>query len=73
VAKKGAPSVEWRFYVKGVWDDSRRERAVGIQPDFVPDPPTQAGSLCYNALRSVERSLEMLSEGSSAHPRDGVV
>jgi hypothetical protein len=37
--------------------------------------PTQAGSLCYIALQSVERFVEMLPEGSSARPplpRDGV-
>jgi hypothetical protein len=51
------------------------ERAVGIQPWFHPRTPTQAGSLCYIALRSVERFVEMLPEGSSARPplpRDGV-
>ncbi len=26
---------------------------VGIQLRFSPEPPTQAGSLCYNALRCV--------------------
>jgi hypothetical protein len=45
--------------------------SFGIQPRT----PTQAGSLCYIALRGVERSVEMLPEGSSARPplpRDGV-
>ncbi len=29
-----------------------------------PRTPTQAGSLCYIALQSVERFVEMLPEGS---------
>jgi hypothetical protein len=50
----------------GRWDSARVH----------PRTPTQAGSLCYIALRSVERFVEMLPEGSSARPplpRDGVV
>jgi hypothetical protein len=50
---------------KGRWDSAR----------FHPRTPTQAGSLCYIALRSLERFAEMLPEGSSARPplpRDGV-
>ena len=56
-------------------DGSCPERAVGIQPSFIPRTPTQAGSLCYIALQSVERFVEMLPEARSALPplpRDGV-
>ena len=35
--------------------------AGGIQPGFIPRTPTQAGSLCYIALRSVERFVENAS------------
>ena len=54
--------------LRAIWDGSRPERAVGIQPE-------PRHSLCYIAHGSVERSLEMLPEGSSARPqppRDGV-
>jgi hypothetical protein len=60
---------------------SRSRQTVGRGKDrwdsarFHPRTPTQAGSLCYIALRSVERFVEMLPEGSSARPplpRDGV-
>jgi hypothetical protein len=78
-----------RFYQPGFtvgksWAEGREDKGglgwflspLRFRPVSAPEHPTQAGSLCYNALRSVERSVEMLSEASSAHPespRDGVV
>ena len=71
---EGKPWAEWRedkvrmgWFLpgNGRWDSAR----------FHPRTPTQARSLCYIALRSVERFVEMLPEGSSARPpltRDGV-
>ena len=54
--------------IRPVWDGSRPERVVGVEPGCSPEPPTQAGSLCYIALLSVERSFEMLPGGSSVRP-----
>ena len=54
------------------------ERALGIQPGFIPEPRhrLEVAMLCYIALRSVERFVEMLPEGRSSArpplPRDGV-
>jgi hypothetical protein len=51
-----------------------RKGPLGFSLVFIPEPDT-GGSLCYIALRSVERFVEMLSEGSFARPplpRDGV-
>ena len=48
----------WFSPGKGRWDSARYQFRN----------PTQAGSLCYNALLSVERSFEMLPDGSSVRP-----
>jgi hypothetical protein len=62
--------------LRAVWDAFRRLRSVGIQPGFSPEPPTQAGSLCYIVFRTVERSLRAIPAAIALHPewrRDGLM